>query len=337
MSRIERAAHWWAARGWGVFPCQPGGKLPLGLLAPRGVHSASTDAAQVADWWAREPAANLGLAVPGDFMVLDVDSRAYKGPTSSRAASERSWVGVEALEALEAHYGALPATATAATPTGGRHYFLSLPDGVAMGNPVGLRMPLEVGGGRAAIDVRSAGGYVVAPPSTRPEGAYTWARQAPIAEAPGWLLELLHRAPVVEVAPREARVSAPMPSDPREAERVTRYRQAALRRALESVRCAPQGGRHAAIRDAALQVGHLLGPGLDEAVAEEALVAAGVAVYGREARAGRIREAVRWGLARGSMEPTVIPDREMGPPDPSRGARAEALWAARLEECRWSR
>jgi hypothetical protein len=270
-------------------------------------------------------------------MVLDVDTRAYKGAGGSRTPPGRAWVGVEALEALEAHYGALPATATAATPTGGRHYYLALPDGVRLGNSVGLTMPAEVGGGRAAIDVRTEGGYVVAPPSTRPEGDYTWVRRAQIAEAPGWLLELLQRAPVVEVAPREARVSAPMPSDPREAERVTRYRQAALRRALESVRSAPQGGRHAAIRDAALQVGHLLGPGLDEAVAEEALVAAGVAVYGREARPGRIREAVRWGLARGSMEPTTIPDREMGPPDPSKGAWAEALWAARLEECRWSR
>jgi hypothetical protein len=324
--------------GWGVFPCQPGGKVPLGRLAPHGVRSATVDEVQVREWWGQEPGANVGLAVPGDHMVLDLDSRAPRVPTGSRRAAGRLWDGLEALRALEAHYGALPATATAGTPTGGRHHYLSLPLGARVGNAVGLELPAEVGGGYAACDVRTDGGYVVAPPSERPEGVYRWLRRERIAEAPAWLVELYHRAPVVEVAQGGGLAPAVMPSDPREAERVTRYRQAGLRRAIEAVLSAPQGGRHATLRDAALQVGHLLGPGLEWDQAQRELVQAGVTIYGREARAGRIGETVAWGLRAGAQEPATVPDRPREPPDPRKGAQAEAVWAARFEEVeRWCR
>jgi Bifunctional DNA primase/polymerase, N-terminal len=67
---LAAAAVRYAERGLAVLPCQVGDKPPLWGL---GWEGASTDAEQVADWWSREPRANIGVACTGELVVVDVD------------------------------------------------------------------------------------------------------------------------------------------------------------------------------------------------------------------------------------------------------------------------
>ena len=88
---------------------------------------------------------------------------------------------------LEPRFGALPATVTAVTGTGGHHLYFRLPD--FAGAPV---MKNTASALAAGIDTRGEGGYVVAPPSIHPNGnPYGWGAPDEFAAAPVWLLALL--------------------------------------------------------------------------------------------------------------------------------------------------
>ncbi len=184
-SAAARLARWggrvlplWPA-GEGTCTCPAGaecgspGKHPVASLVPHGLHDASADCDVVSRWWARMPMANVGLAtgpVSGTgIMVIDVDPR--NG-------------GDESMRHLVAKHGRLPRTVTAATGGGGWHLLFRLESGV--------RGKLAPG-----VDVKAAGGYIVAPPSIHASGRhYRWlCRQAPweipVADAPPWLTEIL--------------------------------------------------------------------------------------------------------------------------------------------------
>jgi Bifunctional DNA primase/polymerase, N-terminal len=136
--RNLRAALTYATAGWRVFPCIPGEKVPA---TPHGVKDATTDAAQIRAWWARNPGRNVAIATgaPGPD-VLDVDRH---GDAS----------GFPALRQLKAAGIVGQVAALVRTPSGGAHLY-------APGS--------EQGNGSLRghhIDFRSAGGYVIAPPS----------------------------------------------------------------------------------------------------------------------------------------------------------------------------
>ena len=71
--------------------------------------------------------------------------------------------GQEAFAQLVCDHGVLEPHPTTTTPTGGNHHFFALPDGAEIGTARG-DLP-------SGIDVRGAGGWVVAPGSIRPDGA----------------------------------------------------------------------------------------------------------------------------------------------------------------------
>jgi predicted P-loop ATPase len=155
-----------AKRGWHVLPCRPGEKPPA---TKHGYKDATADPGAVVRSWKRNPRANVGIAtgsVSGVF-VLDVDPR--NG-------------GDKSLAELERLHGDLPATVTAETGSGGRHYYFRLPDGVELGCSV-----LADG-----IDLKGNRGHVVAPPSVLEKGGrYTWLvspEQQELAPIPKWLL-----------------------------------------------------------------------------------------------------------------------------------------------------
>jgi hypothetical protein len=165
-SDLLRAALEYAARGWPVFPCKPGGKRPL---TERGHLDATTDPSKITAWWNRWPNANIGIPT-GErtgLLVLDVDHPA-------------------GLDALEAERGALPSTRTHSTGSGGMHHLYRYPAGEEVRNSAGKLA--------AGLDVRGEGGYVIAPPSstTRP---YEVLDDLPLAEPPAGLLEALRRKP----------------------------------------------------------------------------------------------------------------------------------------------
>ena len=147
------AALYYASRGLAVFPLAENTKIPA---IQGGFTNATTDPEQIRAFWTVRPNCNIGIATggaSGGLVVVDVDLDNDKGED-----------GYIALHAWEEEHGALPDGACATTPRGGTHlYFVS-------DEPFSCSTNSEKG-----VDVRADGGYVVAPPSTRDDGArYEW-------------------------------------------------------------------------------------------------------------------------------------------------------------------
>jgi hypothetical protein len=134
-----RQALAYAARGWPVFPCQVGQKIPA---TAHGHLDASTDPEQITAWFTRNPNWNLAIATgaPGPD-VLDVDQH---GPAGN---------GYPAFTRLERAGLADGASAYVRTPAGGMHAYFT-----GSGQHNG-RLPSH------HLDFRSHGGYILAPPS----------------------------------------------------------------------------------------------------------------------------------------------------------------------------
>lgn len=168
---LAAAAHAYAELGWRVFPLAPRSKAPLvpRRRGGRGFQDATTDHDQIAAWWNRCPMANIGIATGEPFFVVDVDPR--NG-------------GDDELAELEHMRGALPHTVEACTGGGGRHLLFS--------GEAGCAVLVE------GVDIKGAGGYIVAAPSIHPDTGrpYLWEAssrpgEVPIAPAPAWLLDAI--------------------------------------------------------------------------------------------------------------------------------------------------
>jgi hypothetical protein len=130
-----------ARRGWPVFPCHPGQKVP----ATRHGHlDATTDEQQITCWFTSQPARNLAIAIatgtPGPD-VLDIDQH---GPAGNGFAAFRRLRQAGLLDGAAAYVR---------TPSGGLHAYFT-----------GTRQRSTHRPGQH-IDFRAAGGYVLAPPS----------------------------------------------------------------------------------------------------------------------------------------------------------------------------
>lgn len=151
----------YAAGGLPPMPVRANGKTPLA----HGWQSATLDDTRTL--LAANPGANLAIAVPAGFVVLDVD---VKGSADGRAT----------LAAFELQHEPLPSTLRAATPSGGMHLWFRVPAGVDVPNAVGFA---------PGLDTRSGGkGYVLAAPSVIDGRPYRWENWgAEIAPLPDWL------------------------------------------------------------------------------------------------------------------------------------------------------
>lgn len=153
--------------GCGNPKCPSPGKHPR---TKHGHRDASVDPDQILMWWQACPNANIGVRTGNGLLILDVDPR--NG-------------GLESLAFLRNEHGAIPHTVTVRTGGGGLHYYFAAAAGVRARN-----------GALPGIDLKSDGGFVVAPLSMHMSGkAYGWAPgRAPsdvkIADAPPWLLKL---------------------------------------------------------------------------------------------------------------------------------------------------
>jgi putative DNA primase/helicase len=176
MGAVISTAFQYALLGWRIIPLRPKDKRPLLDDWPQ---KATADPLSVEQWWRRWPDANIGIATGAGsgIFVLDVD-----------AAKD----GYETLEQLQDQHGVLPTTIACQTGTGGLHLYFVYPSGLTIRNSAGRLGP--------GLDVRGDGGYVVAPPSTHPNGRrYEWLEgQDPwtqvLADPPDWLLRLIAQA-----------------------------------------------------------------------------------------------------------------------------------------------
>jgi hypothetical protein len=166
--RPADAALRYADLGYPVFPCAPGGKVPL---TPRGFKDATTDPAQIRAWWEKDPEANIGMPTAG-LLVVDVDGADNPWPADPAMAQD------------------LARGPVSLTPRGGRHHIFRQPAGKAWRNTTGKIAP--------KVDTRADGGYVVVPPSVVEGKAYRWAEtfelnvaHDELPEPPEWLIGLL--------------------------------------------------------------------------------------------------------------------------------------------------
>lgn len=276
-----------AERYWPVIPLTPGTKRPAGhgeRDCPRTgrctdghrtpEQRATTDPQLIQAAWTSKPY-NVGIATgPAGLLVIDLDvpklekpEGAPDGATSFKALCERAGQPI-------------PTTYQVRTPSGGRHLYFRAPAEVPLRSSVN-----RLG---AHIDSRAWGGYVVAPGSTTPQGAYEVAEAAPVAPLPAWLTALLV----------ESRPSAVAPAPLLIPEAVTRRARAALERETAAVAATQEGGRNQRLLEGARALGRFVAWGeIPRTVVEEAFQAGGesAGLTGAECRA-TIRSALDWSI-----------------------------------------
>jgi hypothetical protein len=146
MTSLHEAALAYAADGWPIFPVQEGDKKPL---IAEWQNKATTNPAQIDQWWTEHPDANIGF-VPGlvGMMVLDLD------PGHS-------------MKELEKNVGPVPQTdLRSETPRGGEHLFFELAQNEVVAPSASKLAP--------HVDVRSHNSYVLLAPSVTSSGSYRW-------------------------------------------------------------------------------------------------------------------------------------------------------------------
>ena len=165
-----------ANRGLAVFPVDPLTKAPR---TRNGCKDATRSEASIIELWRKYPSAGIGVATgkPSGIVAIDID------PSSG---------GEDGFTELAGELGAPGQTVRVITPRGGYHLWFRAP-AEAVRCSVGTLAP--------GVDVRGDGGYVVAPPTTRPDGSgWRWAGKAPLADLqPEWLEALT--TPVSDASP----------------------------------------------------------------------------------------------------------------------------------------
>ena len=222
------AALRYAERGWPVLPlhapagakcscgrreCSSPGKHPKTM---NGSKAATTDSVQITKWWDMWPDSNVGIATGNGLTVLDVES--YGETELERLIDGQEW----------------PRVSTVYTGGGGLHFYFA-------GN--GRNSVKQLGHG---IDVRGAGGFVVAPPSLHASGVrYAWLVEEAIPQV--W--------PEYLVPPAKDGLF----DGTAYVGHGTRYAKAALQRETETVRAAPVGTRNDVLNRAAFALARFIG------------------------------------------------------------------------------
>jgi hypothetical protein len=284
-----------ALRGWPVFPLSAHSKIPA---IKQWETDATTDRAQLEEWWSFDPDRNIGIACgPAGLVVIDLDT--VRGPLPDAWSELGVRHGREVLTLLAQWAGeADPAdTYTVLTPTGEHRYFLA-PTDRRLRNTIG-----ELGHGLGpAVDVRAWGGAVAAAGSVRfMAGAPQLYRPHPQrpyepVPLPRWLVSRLTVPPPAPRTPVRLVFGGG---------RLDAYVAAAVNGETANVTNAQPGVRAITVFKAAAALGELVGAGvLDEQDAINTLLDAASVHDGvddwtqREAR-GHVRN----GIARGRDNP----------------------------------
>lgn len=199
-SKLEHALTL-ARDGFYVFPLEPNAKTPAITAWQK---KATRDTEQIKRWWtdpvmATELDRNIGIFTGkfdtpggdcGALIVIDVDVKTDRN-------------GEDTLTKLQAGGWTLPPTLTARTASGGKHLIY------------GVDRPRKQGGANVlgpGLDVRSHGGYIVAPGSSINGKCYQFADEAQrdIATAPQCVIDKLDKLG----APREPEAAPVTPIQP---------------------------------------------------------------------------------------------------------------------------
>lgn len=241
--------------------------------APRtanGCYDATTDPDQIREWWRKMPSAGVGIATGDGLVVVDLDVKNGK----DGIAEFTRWAAANGIDWR----------ATTDTPSGGQHVYFRTPDDYT--NTVGKVLP--------GVDVRSAGGYVVA-----------YDAVPPLEELP-------------QVAPTLARLLRPKDVEQDSSAFQRHVGPEGVRAAVEAevfyLTVTEEGGRNDQLNKSAYNLGQLVGPYLTPDEVREALTQAALEA-GMDEREDNISGTLESGLADGMANPR---DTEEEPP--ARGA-----------------
>ena len=285
-----------AERDWPVITLHPGSKRPAGHperacpgtgRCARGHRTpeerATTDHELIHAAWSHRPY-NVGIATgPAGLLVIDLD---VCKPEEPKGAPD----GATSLQALCERAGqAVPDTYRVRTARGGEHLYFTA--------PAGMRLKCSANRLGPHIDTRAWGGYVVAPGSTTPDGTYTVAHDARVAELPTWLSVLL--AEPRRLAPTPVRVH-----------HGTLAARAALERECAVITAASEGGpngRNNTLHKSACKVARFVAWGdIPRHVVEQAIQGAGEATGLPPAECRTtIRSALDWVIAHATPRETA--------------------------------
>lgn len=278
-----------ARAGVAVFPCMPDGenaKRPYPGVFWR--NQSTTNEQRIAQWWERWPDAVPGIDLAKtDLLVIDLDGEGGRA----------DWAAITADRRVSAP--------TVETPSGGVHLWFRR-DGSKHGNTRGSLPPKR---DHQGIDVRGAGGYVIAPGATMLNGA----RYEPDGDdfmsaqsAPDWLWEIISG---------KADHSAPLPSQPAQEprgghDRMSAYGEAALAAERDRVASCGKGGRNETLNRAAFSLGTLVGAGcLTQGQVSAALISAAQACgLVKDDGVRGCQATIASGLRAGMLKPREIPE-----------------------------
>lgn len=303
MSNLESALAL-AGAGISIFPCQgwlAGDQAKTPCRGVRWRHASTTDKTRITRWWAQWPDAVPAIDVgKSNLLVVDCDAPKLEGQTHG----DIWWR--DRLDEQDAI--TIPISNT---PSGGRHYVFRQPDGEPLGNARGSLPPKA----EVAIDVRGAGGYIIAPGAVM-SGGRAYVGEGSIADAPvapAWLVDLL-TAPAVIDAP----VTLPtLPMRPPSADRARAWALAGLDAEAREVASLPPGTRNEGLNKSAYKVGGLVGAGY--ITSSEAYDTMRGAIVGWS-NIPKTLDTLRRALADGAREPRIMP-----PEEANRGAALAAL------------
>lgn len=128
-------------QGQPIFPCRPTGVKAKAPMTKNGLHDATLDKEQAKRWWSARGDSAIGIPTGIVYDVLDVDTK--------EAADGR--IHLPRLHKLGLLNGC---KFVVKTPSGGWHLYFKTAPGLTNKAHAGL-----------GLDVRSKGGYVLAPPS----------------------------------------------------------------------------------------------------------------------------------------------------------------------------
>lgn len=261
------AARAYIARGWYIHPVGSNPDNKKWFKSP--IEKGWTEKHPHEDWIKKHwitPSKHipmLGIATGriSGFFVLDVDCGGGK-------------TGNDSLIYLQQRFGKLPDTYTVRTQSGGLHYYFQMPDDEDWYQLWNIRdvvgeKSIDIFNDKVSqgitgvlppfLDIRGCGGQVVAPPSvTVGGGYYTLLNDAPLADPPHRLLQLIRRPVYAPVTGQPAGLMyrpAPDGTIP------PKGTQAAIDREIPKLEQTPEGSRNNAANKAGFALGRYVGGG----------------------------------------------------------------------------
>lgn len=191
--------------GFKLFPIIPNGKIPA--VGGWQEWAQGSDEEKVIAYANANPLCNWGIFPEASgHLVIDIDIKQY---TEKRTGQIKWRQGPKSLQALEKENSPIPETLIFKSHSGGNHRVLR-----GLGNS---RTDLRDG-----IDVKSVGGYVVAPGSRINGRPYEIFEEKPIADCPQWFLDILEESKEPLFRPDDSEVEESIAEGSRDTE-LTRW------------------------------------------------------------------------------------------------------------------